>query len=334
MREELISVIIPVYNVGKYIEKCINSIINQKYKNIEIIIVDDGSTDNSGKIIDRLSKKDKRIIVKHKKNGGVSSARNEGLNLVTGKYVCFVDGDDYVMDDYITYMYDLINKKDADISLTCNMFSNFNVNQVKLDNIEYISGREAAMNIMTYNIPIGVYCKLFKTSFLKENNIRFIEDIYIGEGFNFNVDAFQMAKNVNVGQRKIYYYRRDNETSATTKFSYDKWINGLKAIDIMYDRKKYNDKSYISSWTFAKWRTNVDIYCLLVTSKSEKKYHEFYKQVKKIGKKYWMYAFITNSSKKEKIRAILFFINAKTLPFLVLRRKKKYLKGGQENGEN
>ena len=94
--EELISVIVPVYNVEKYVEKCVESIINQTYKNIEIILVDDGSTDNSGKIIDNISLKDNRIKVIHKENGGLSDARNAGLDICNGKYIGFVDSDDSI----------------------------------------------------------------------------------------------------------------------------------------------------------------------------------------------------------------------------------------------
>lgn len=323
---EKISVVVPIYNVENYIEKCINSILDQKYTNIELLLIDDGSPDNSGKICDDYAKRDNRIKVIHKKNGGVSSARNTGIENATGDYICFVDGDDYVMEDYISYMYDLIKKGDFQISLTRNMFSNFNNKQILDDKIENITGKKAAMDIMTYKIPIGVYCKLFKTDFLKINGIKFIEKIFIGEGFNFNVDAFQMANSVCVGNRKIYYYRRDNESSATTKFSIDKWKNGLEAINIMYKRRKFNDKNFINSWNFAKWRTNVDVYCLLITSQSKKEYKNFYKEVKLRGKKNWKYAFYADTAIKEKIRALLFFVNARILPYLVLKRSKKYLR--------
>ena len=92
----LISVIIPVYNVEQYLSKCLDSVVNQTYKNLEVILVDDGSTDNSGKICDEFALKDNRIIVIHKSNGGLSSARNEGLKFAKGQYVGFVDSDDYI----------------------------------------------------------------------------------------------------------------------------------------------------------------------------------------------------------------------------------------------
>ena len=99
--EDLISIILPVYKVEKYIDKCMESLINQTYKNLEIILVDDGSPDNSGKLCDEWSKKDKRVKVIHKENGGVSSARNAGLDAATGDYIAFIDPDDWV--DLETY---------------------------------------------------------------------------------------------------------------------------------------------------------------------------------------------------------------------------------------
>lgn len=93
---DLISLIVPIYNVEKYLDKCIDTIINQTYSNIEIILVDDGSTDASGEICDKWKKKDNRITVIHKLNGGLSSARNAGIDIATGKYIGFIDSDDYI----------------------------------------------------------------------------------------------------------------------------------------------------------------------------------------------------------------------------------------------
>ncbi len=111
----LVSVIIPVYKVEKYLNRCIDSVINQTYKNIEIILVDDGSPDNCGKICDEYAKKDDRIVVIHKENGGVSQARNVGVEACHGEYVSFVDSDDYVASDYIEYLHKLISESGAEV---------------------------------------------------------------------------------------------------------------------------------------------------------------------------------------------------------------------------
>ena len=156
------------------------------------------------------------ILVQNKKNGGVSAARNSGMEMASGGFICFVYGDDYVMPDYIEYMLEQLVKNKADIALITQMFGNFDEKQVERDEIKIWNGEDAVDAILCYQIPIGCYCKLFKTKFL--GNIKFIPKIFIGEGFNFNVAAFQKAEKVIAGKRKNYYYRRDNPTSALTKF--------------------------------------------------------------------------------------------------------------------
>ena len=129
MKEDLISVIVPIYNVEKYLEKCIKSIINQTYKNLEIILVDDGSPDNCGKICDEFAERDKRIKVIHKENGGLSDARNFGLNVASGDYISFVDSDDYINEKMYEILFSEIKKNDSDI-VFCDYikFSEDNIN--------------------------------------------------------------------------------------------------------------------------------------------------------------------------------------------------------------
>lgn len=115
--DSLISVIVPVYNVEKYLEKCIDSIVNQTFDHLEIILVNDGSTDHSLEICEKYKVQDKRIKVIDKKNGGLSDARNVGTQVAMGKFITFVDSDDFIDSDMITYLYHLITQADADISI-------------------------------------------------------------------------------------------------------------------------------------------------------------------------------------------------------------------------
>lgn len=125
-----------------------DSILAQTWDFIEIILVDDGSTDNSGFICDQMQQKDDRVNVLHKSNGGVSSARNSGIEMASGGFICFVDGDDYVMPDYIEYMMGQITKNNADIALTTQMFGNFDEKQVKKDEIKTWNGEDAVEAIL------------------------------------------------------------------------------------------------------------------------------------------------------------------------------------------
>ena len=114
---ELITVVVPVYNVEKYLERCINSIIHQTIKNIEIILVNDGSTDGSRKICEYYRENDERVILINQENQGLSAARNTGIDKATGKYICFVDSDDWVHEKYLETMYNDIKEQDAQISI-------------------------------------------------------------------------------------------------------------------------------------------------------------------------------------------------------------------------
>lgn len=126
------------------------------------------------------------------------------------------------------------------------------------------TGEEALEAILCYRIQIGAYNKLFRRSFLTENQVRFIEGLPIGEGFNFNTAAFQRAQYVAVGHRQIYFYRKDNANSVTTRFDAEKWKEGLYAIHRIKKDLVARNGRIESAWDFAWWRTNTDVYDLLV----------------------------------------------------------------------
>lgn len=322
---EKVSVIVPIYNASKYLCMCIDSIINQTYKNIEIILVNDGSTDESGKILDEYSNKDSRIKVFHKENTGVSSTRNFGIDKATGDYICFSDADDYLMEDYVEYLLNLIKKNNSDVALTKDMFTTFHPEQNKNDKIELYSNEEATRDILIYNVPIGVYCKIFKRDFLLKNNIRFEEDLFIGEGFNFNTDCFQRANSVGIGYKKIYFYRRDNSESATTKFSMKKWDNGLYAIEKINKKMTLKSKKISKAIKYARWHTNQDTFNFMVIAKAEKENYEKYKKIKKIVRTQAYHAYFLPISFKEKIRATICIFCPRLIPFLIYKRNKHYM---------
>ncbi|MBQ2643432.1 glycosyltransferase [Candidatus Saccharibacteria bacterium] len=165
--KQLISVIVPVYNVGGYVEKCIRSVLGQEYEELEVILVDDGSTDGSGKICDELAEEDDRVRVFHKQNGGLSDARNYGLKKAKGEVVAFVDSDDYVEKDYISEMYKTMEQTNADV-IVCGY------NNIKPKG-EVLSGETAAVKLLTKqeNIDIVAWNKLYRKNLFTENKISF-----------------------------------------------------------------------------------------------------------------------------------------------------------------
>lgn len=229
----LVSVIVPIYNVEKYISQCIHSLLDQTYKNIEIILINDGSPDNSGKIIEALSLKDNRIKAFHQENKGVSSARNLGIDVSSGDYIAFVDADDFVARDFIQYMIDVINETKSDFAISENCFKYPGDNlQIESDRIYILDGSEAS-TLLLYpgKVEVGCWNKLFRKQFLTDCNLKFSEKLYMGEGLSFIVESAQKASKVGVGKRKVYFYRKDNLSSATTVINVEKYINALLSID-------------------------------------------------------------------------------------------------------
>lgn len=318
-----VSVIVPIYNVEKYIGKCILSIIEQTYKNIEIILVDDGSLDDSGNIADEYATRDNRIKVIHKANAGVSAARNSGLDAATGDFVCFSDGDDYVMPYYVEHLLKLCLTDNADVAYTVDMYTTFHNEHVANSHVKVITPEDATENILCYKVPIGVYSKLFNREFLVKNNIRFLEDVYIGEGFNFNTACFQRANKVVMSNERIYFYRRDNEASAMTSFKEAKCLMALKAIDIIKDNLVLRTPRVLKAWKFAHWHTHFDMYCWIVNSNAIHINEELYKRCRSVAQKEALIALSVPTKKSERIREILGLIAPIIVAKLMLWRNKR-----------
>lgn len=215
---DLISVIVPVYNVNKYIRKCVDSIIEQTYTNLEIILVDDGSTDGAEIICDEYSKNDKRIKVIHKPNGGLSEARNVGIDIANGKYISFIDSDDYVENNYIELLYKSIKKNDADISVSSYM-------QVYNDGkkIDKSTGRVACLDSetslykMLYNDEIGIsaWAKLYKIELFKQ--IRYPKG-KLFEDVSTTYKLFDIAEKISVCSEPTYNYMIRNNSITNKNF--------------------------------------------------------------------------------------------------------------------
>ncbi len=235
----LISIIVPVFNVETYVERCIESLISQSYRNIEIIIVDDGSTDNSGKICDKYRERDSRVKVIHKPNGGLADARNTGLDKAKGGYIAFVDSDDWVAADYINEMYKVLVLNDSDIAVC--KFQRVSQNRVmshKSNEIQKVYIREEAVKQLLYQkISTSVWGKLYKNDLW--NGVRFpVQRLY--EDVEPSYFIFNKCKKVVCINRILYFYYLRNNSIVNQKFSIRKMDyvenckNLLKAVKVDY----------------------------------------------------------------------------------------------------
>ena len=245
--EDLISVIIPVYNVEKYLPECIESIVNQTYKNLEIILVNDGSTDESLKICNDYKEKDERITVLDSVNKGVSNARNLGLEISTGKYITFVDSDDFVELDFCEIMLQNIKKTDADCVITGYKRVYPNKNEIivnsscqTIDEIEFLD------KILEVQTGFGFcHMKLWKAEIIRNNNIKFDKKLLVGEDALFCMQCSTYMKKICLLDKPLYNYRFNNQ-SLVRKFDKNyanKYLNSMKETEkYLFDKYKNNIK--------------------------------------------------------------------------------------------
>jgi glycosyltransferase involved in cell wall biosynthesis len=207
----LISVIIPVYNTEKYVERAINSVLNQSYRNVELVIVDDGSTDMTGDIIDRVAKKDTRVVVIHKKKEGVGVARNRGLNAATGSYITFCDADDEMYPNMLEKMMHAIIRDGSDVAVCDWEYVDTEGRELfwyrqKRTN-EILESREAQERFLTSDIIEG-FCwnKLVDRKLYRANNVSFAEDRISYCDMYANYKIIKEAKRVSLLRDKLYKY--------------------------------------------------------------------------------------------------------------------------------
>ena len=288
MEENLITVIVPVYNVEKYLEKCVNSILHQTYKNLEIILVDDGSTDNSGKICDEFKEKDKRIKVIHKLNEGQSVARNIGIDLAKGKYIGFVDSDDFIQEDMYEVLYNLCKKYDSEISIVTHyeMYNNKILFTRDTGELCVLNKFDAMKELlMDKKIQNYVWNKLFKIELF--DNLRFVENRYYEDSVIMPVLFERSNKVVLLEKPKYYYVRSDNSTIANINSKL--YGDYLKSISDRYTylEGKYDKLDLYNSYIFI--HDMINAYSIIVTYDLDDLYlpfEELFPTFKKLMNKY------------------------------------------------
>ncbi len=324
----LVSIIIPAYNVQNYIKKCVESVCLQTYDNIEIIVVDDGSTDKTGLILEGLQKNDSRVKILKQNNVGVSAARNAGLRIASGEYVAFIDGDDYVSNRYIEYLLSIIKKTKTDFSFSYNCYTQADEEQIGYDIVKKITKEKAIADILSQRVIVGCWNKIYRRSFLIENNLFFSENLFYGEGLSYIIVASDEAEYVGTGLSKHYYYRRNNELSATSKFDIKKLRNGEKAL---YKIKKSislkNSKLINESFSL-----HMALYCIgamvrLYNNKLVKTYQDdYYHWKRELRKHLRTVIFSKNVSLYRKLLVLSGTVSPSFLALLDSLRRKRIVK--------
>lgn len=237
----LISVIVPIYNVEKYLARCVDSIVNQIYKNLEIILVDDGSPDRCPQMCDDYAEKDSRIKVVHKKNGGLSDARNAGVAVATGEYISFIDSDDYVSDDFFECLLDVMNKENSDIA-ECSVVKLYEDGHLEqyTDSFEinsYNTQNALLMLISESHFKTQVWNKLYKSDLVL--GVPFLKGKCNEDDF-WTYQVFAKANKVSLICQTMYFYFQRSNSIMGGNYS----VKRLDEIEAKCIRQKYIEGNY------------------------------------------------------------------------------------------
>ena len=230
LEQPLISIIVPVYKVEKYLKRCVDSILTQTYQNIEVILVDDGSPDNCGAICDKYKETDNRVFVIHKKNGGLSDARNVAIPLAKGEYISFIDSDDWISPYYVEHLYEAVAKCDADMGISWfeNVFEG-KILQSKpekpLSNYESLTAEECLKKLLYQNgVEVCAWGKLYNTAIIQD--LRYpVGKLY--EDIPVTYEAVKRSKKISVIGNVDYYYFQRTDSIQNVAFN-DRKMDGVE----------------------------------------------------------------------------------------------------------
>lgn len=266
-----ISVIVPVYNSGKYLSECVNSILSQTYTNIEILLINDGSTDGSDLICDKLGESYENVKILHKANGGASSARNKGLDIAIGEYIMFVDSDDTINENMLMDLYGVFCEKECDIVASLLRPIKESVDQLEI--VEYNSS-DALEALFTRRIDCSQCTKLYKAKLLE--SVRFPEGV-ANEDVVFLSKVYSKIKRLNYVKKNYYYYRR-NEVSVSHNVS--NCVDMYENIEKIKPIVEGKESKVLKAFEVYQIYIMVDVCMKLFKTKSIHKYSELYNKCK------------------------------------------------------
>ena len=331
--KEKVSIVVAIYKSEKFLSKLIASVINQTYKNLEIILVDDGSPDNSGKICDEFAKKDNRIIVIHEKNLGACEARNNGIKQASGKWLVIIDGDDWLEADFIEYMLKLVHETNSDMGMSTEIFTTRDQIQSKNDKIETWSSDFAASRIILPYIAIGPWNKIYNLEMLRKNCLTFSRP-WSGEGLYFSSFAAQYSNHVGVGHRKVYNYRLNNVNSGLTNYKLEMGTNAFENIRYIKDNLVIKSPLLINACNWHIWKNYNFTLFLIIATNSKKENIELYKECLKNNRRLFISANLKADLKlKTKIKNLIIGIFPVWYAKRTLKNQQKALKKDVENLE-
>ena len=298
--EELISIIVPVYNIGKYLNKCVTSIVNQTYKKLEIILIDDGSTDNSGKICDEWKEKDNRIKVIHKENGGPSKARNYGIEVATGNYLFFVDGDDYIELDIVEKLYKNLIKSNSIISACGHILETYSDKLIRFANNNFVVNSEEALKRLFTgdDLFVVIWGKLYKKELF--DTIKFPVG-KINEDVAILYRLIDKAGTVSHIAEAGYHYIQRKDSLTHLKYNKDR----LTLVPVLEECVKFIKEKYPNLTEYVEWSYTLSLNtCVILTSKNNMK--KEYKELKaKLRKNLPEILKNTKILRKTKVKSIL-----------------------------
>lgn len=268
-----VSIVVPIYKVAPYLDKMIQSIQSQTHRNIEAILVDDGSPDECGNICDRYAEMDSRIIVIHQLNKGCCAARNKGLEVITGDWFTFVDGDDWVEPDYIEYLLRLAIDANAEMALTDSRFTTRDLKQSEQDAKAKWTPEEASSRIVkgVGTGLTGCYNKLYNTAVWKRSGVTF--DVpWGGEGIYFAALVAQHANYIAKGHRRIYVYRRDNPSSSMTSNDMKVAVNFLQTIITLKKVTTIRTPRFMHALEWREWITYRMLHRTIIANHAQNDY--------------------------------------------------------------
>ena len=317
------SIVIPVYNVEKYIDKCLDSVLNQTYKNFEVIIVNDGTRDNSQKIVDKYVKKDKRFKSFTKENGGLSSARNYGVKHTTGDYLIFIDSDDFINLDYLEKINEVLDNSDIEVLRTGLIVADKNEKVVRREKVLDESRYVSFTDLTSFEFFDSACSYVYNLSFYKKNKFSFIEGVY-HEDFGLIPEILIKAKKIYFLNYHSYYYVQRNNSIMT---SIDKEILKKRAYDILNHHDRL--KNTINDMTIDKKNKESFIYYIENTAIAKiynlKYSKEEYKKYKNALKRSGIYKFTCTSNYKYIIKKMILKFSTKMYLKYILKVDKWYL---------